>query len=481
MAAGKWSPAGFTPWPVASLIVVVYAALFSTLLTFQNVVPKAPSNPTPYTGINITEAWHDLKILTNGYHPYNSHRNDEVRDWLLRRIETILDRNNASAHTYTSSPSRSSKEVPAVLFNDITSNLTFSSFDSALSVSFTGTNIIVYIRGSDDEPGEFWASDETKAPKRGGVLVNAHFDSVPSGYGATDDGVGVVSVLQLISYFSHPQNIPKKGIVALLNNGEEDYLNGAYAFSQHPIATFPHTFLNLEGAGAGGRAVLFRTTDTQVTRFYKKSPYPFGTVISADGFKRGLVRSQTDYVVFNGELGMRGLDVAFMDPRSRYHTKEDSTKYTSKDSLWHMLSGALATVEGLSSDTSSEFDGPASGPGKVASGSGSDSVWFDLFGRSFAVFELHSLFAVSVTLLVVTPLVLMALTFFLIKSDKWYPFTTSKYLEESDEHVRIDGWKGILRTPITLIIATAALVALAFLVMKVNPYIIYSSEYSVWR
>jgi membrane protease PFF1-like protein/peptidase M28-like protein len=476
MAAKSRNPIGFTPLPVATIIVLVYGAILSILITFHNVIPKAPSN-LRITGINLTEAWHDLQILTNGYHPYNSHRNDEVRTWLLSRIKAILHKNDALGGK--------AKDAPAVLFDDSSSNLTFASWDSPLNVAFTGTNIIVYIRGTEDEAGPFWEKQSTtediqRQPKKGGVLVNAHFDSVPSGFGATDDGVGVVTVLQLIQYFTHPDHRPKRGIVALLNNSEEDYLNGAIAFSQHPISSFPHTFLNLEGAGAGGRAVLFRSTDTEVTRFYKRSPHPFGSVISADGFKRGLIRSATDYTIFNGFLGMRGLDVAFMEPRARYHTNEDSVRYTSERSLWHMLSGALATMEGLSSDSSSQFDGKATGPGKVESGSGTTGVWFDLFGRAFAVFELHTLFAISVTLVVVTPLVLIALTLLLIRFDKWYPLSSRKILDDPEEEVRINGWKAVFRTPIAFVVSAGALIGLVFLLVKVNPYIIYSSEYSVW-
>jgi Zn-dependent M28 family amino/carboxypeptidase len=50
--------------------------------------------------------------------------------------------------------------------------------------------------------------------------------SVSTGFGATDDGMGVITVLQLIRFFTTPGNEPKKGIVAMLNNGEEDSLNG---------------------------------------------------------------------------------------------------------------------------------------------------------------------------------------------------------------------------------------------------------------
>jgi len=64
---------------------------------------------------------------------------------------------------------------------------------------------MVYIRGTEDEEGEWW-HDEYSYPMQshgqGGVLVNAHYDSVSTGFGATDDGVGVVTVLQLIKFFS---------------------------------------------------------------------------------------------------------------------------------------------------------------------------------------------------------------------------------------------------------------------------------------
>jgi len=46
--------------------------------------------------------------------------------------------------------------------------------------------------------------------------------------GATDDGTAVVSILQIIKSFTRPESQGgkrlKRGLVALLNNGEEDYL-----------------------------------------------------------------------------------------------------------------------------------------------------------------------------------------------------------------------------------------------------------------
>ncbi len=486
------SPIRFTPLPVTIITTLVYSALIVALLVIHLVVPPAPSHSPK--GIDLVEAWRDLQEISNGFHPYNSRRNDHVRDWLLRRIEAILD-DNKIIHSKTKFDrlfTGDAKASQVVVFNDVTSNVTFSSEGPrtssgsenkpGTSVYFEGTNIIVYIRGSEDKPGDWWRNQSERHDGRGGVLVNAHYDSVSTGFGATDDGVGVVTIMQLIKYFTTSGHTPKRGIVALFNNGEEDYLNGARAFMQHPMSAFAHTFLNLEGAGAGGRATLFRSTDTEVTRFYQRSDYPFGTVLSGDAFSRGVIRSQTDYVVFNDLLGLRGLDVAFMEPRARYHTDQDDTRHTSVDSLWHMLSAALATTEGLASDTSSMFEGESLSKGKVRNGKGSEAVWFDLFGRAFAVFRLQTLFILSISLLVVTPLILGAIIATLYAVDKLYLFSGSKHHHhpEGDDSVSLHGWRGFFRFPVIIIVASAAVVGLAFLVTKINPYIIYSSQYAVW-
>lgn len=534
-----------TPAAVMVITVIVYLAISIPLVVIHEIVPPAPSKQVLFNGgLNLTEAWLDLAELTNGYRPYNSRRNDDVHDWLLRRIEGILAENDISwsnemGHISTAPQLLAASEVkekqagkgeikpftgfidvetgeqasikqhnekeelrkrtnsPLVtIFNDLQSNVTCSGLGNlgssgqgrlpGQSVYFEGTNIIVYIRGTEDEEGEWWKTDLSSAIThgQGGVLVSAHYDSVSTGFGATDDGVGVITILQLIRYFTTFGNRPKKGIVALLNNGEEDFLNGARAFTQHPMSLFTHTFLNLEGAGAGGRAVLFRTTDTEVTRAYAQSRNPFGTVVAADGFKQGFIRSQTDYIIFDEVLGLRGLDVAFWAPRARYHTDQDDIRHTSVDSIWHMLSAALTTVKSLTSDTSDTFNSPRGdrASGKVKNGNGSDGVWFDLFGKGFAVFGLRTLFAWSVTFLVACPLAIALIIYLLVQQDKFYYFSASTLYDSSSEEgelITLDGWKGAFRWPIILIIATGLTVGSGLLIAKVNPLIVYSSPYAV--
>jgi len=296
--------------------------------------------------------------------------------------------------------------------------------------------------------------------------------------------MGVVTCLQAIRYFTLPENQPERGIVVMLNNGEEDYLYGARAFGQSPLLPYVHNFLNVEGAGAGGRALLFRTSDREVTAAYRGTSDPFGSVIGSDAFGLGVIKSATDYSILHDVFGQRGLDLAFFKPRARYHTNQDDARHASRRSLWHMLSATIHTTERLSGDTGDTFTGPRSdgARGKVANGSPSDGVWFDLFGKGFVLFGLRSMFAWSLTVLVATPLILILVTYILHKMDKYYFFTSRvKTYEDSDySTVSVGGLKGFFRFPFALTVAGALTLGVAFLIKKSNPFIIYSSRYSVW-
>lgn len=491
------NPFAFRRGPVTFWTTLVYLAVLIPIVMVNESVPPAPRS-SPFSGVNLTEAWLDLTTLTQAYHPFNSHANDQVRDWLLLRIQQILDGNGASWNT-NSDGGAAAAASDVTVFNDVVSNSTLSMdrattgtnapsrANGGIAAYYEGTNIMVYIRGTDDEEGEWWKKRKPKGGKligRGGTLINAHFDSVSTGYGATDNGKGVVSVLQVIKYFTTPGHQPKRGIVALLNNGEEDFLYGARAFGQSPLLNFVQTFLNLEGAGAGGRAMLFRSSDQQVTAAYAKTKHPFGNVIGSDAFGLGAVASQTDYVVLNGVFGQRGLDLAFFKPRARYHTNQDDARHTSKASLWHMLSASVDTMINLSGDTGDTFIGPRPDDDhtKAQNGRSSDGVWFDIFGSSFVLFNLRGMFAWSLTVLIATPLILALVTYLLVKADKYYFFTSKVKVDDDPDFgsVSIGGWKGLIRFPFALVFASALTLGAAFLLRKVNPLIIYSSPYAVW-
>lgn len=146
-----------------------------------------------------------------------------------------------------------------------------------------------------------------------------------------------------------------------------------------------------------------------------------------------------------------------------------------------MLSSALATTQQLTKQGDG-FQGTRDKTGKFKNGTRSYSVFFDLLGLTFALSKLNTLFALSVTLLVAGPVLLILLEILARRSDKWYVFAGRRFLHsaDDDESVRIHGRRGFFRFPIAFIISSAGVVALAYLLTKINPYIIYSSEYAVW-
>ncbi|CAK7566578.1 MAG: hypothetical protein SEPTF4163_004525 [Sporothrix epigloea] len=478
----------FRPIQVTLWAAVIYLALVIPIINVQESVPKVPSEKALPHGLSIEEAWADLGNLTLQFHPSNSHANDDVRAFLLTRIHEILNGNGASwksqvyraGDSYAISESVTGANADVVVFDDLQANgsITQSYAEGRRTgLYFEGNNIYVYIRGTRDEAGDWWRaaadSPQALAMQKQIVLVNAHFDSVSSSFGATDNGVGVVSSLQIIRYFSTPGNQPERGILVLLNNAEEEFLLGSVAFTKSPFVPYVGTFVNLEGAGAGGRAVLFRSTDQEVIGAYGQARYPSGSVLAHDGFKLGLIRSETDYRVFVYALGYRGLDIAFTKPRTRYHTTEDDRRHTSKGSVWHMLSASVAAASSLSGAAGDAVDKGAT-----------DAVWFDLFGSSLVLFALRGLFAWSLTILIVSPLLIALILFLLHYFDKDYLFRASLDLPvrtdgEEISRVAIGGRKGLFRFPVALFAAGYTLYGTALLLCKVQPFAVYGKLYAI--
>lgn len=72
------------------------------------------------------------------------------------------------------------------VFDDNLANVTWATdigmlgdHTAGVGTYFEGTNKLVYIRGTEDEEGEWWKSgkNDVRVIGKGGVLVNAHYDS----------------------------------------------------------------------------------------------------------------------------------------------------------------------------------------------------------------------------------------------------------------------------------------------------------------
>ena len=117
------------------------------------------------------------------------------------------------------------------------------------------------------------------------VLLAAHYDSVPSGPGAADDGAGVAAILETLRAL-RAGPILRNDLILLLTDGEEDGLLGASAFmAEHPWAKDVRVAVNFEARGNAGASQMFETSaqNGRLIELYANAlPHPHGRCSSAE-------------------------------------------------------------------------------------------------------------------------------------------------------------------------------------------------------
>ncbi|ODV82454.1 putative zinc metalloprotease [Suhomyces tanzawaensis NRRL Y-17324] len=355
-----------------SLTFFILLTFLFTFLTSHYDNDLESSVPLPTNGLeqeSLEYAWKALQVIGRYQHPYGSPSNDFVHDSLESSIKEAI----------------ASKKY-AEYDNDLnyTNNILYR-FPAGSNVVhyYESNNLVVRINGTD--------------PSLPALLLSSHYDSVPTSFGITDDGVGVASMLGLLHYYTHHSTKqPLRTIVLNFNNDEEFGLYGASSFLNHPFFKDIAYFLNLEGTGAGGKAFLFRGTDYGIVNHFKKVRYPYGNSIFQQGFDNGLIHSETDFKIYKENGGIRGLDVAFYKPRDIYHTTRDDIRHTGIKSLWHMLSIALDFTEGLQTEIDLDVEAPEE--------SNDFALYFSFFNH-FVAFSTSKIVLVNTILLVLVPLI----------------------------------------------------------------------------
>ncbi|GFS53073.1 endoplasmic reticulum metallopeptidase 1 [Nephila pilipes] len=164
-------------------------------------------------------------------------------------------------------------------------------------------------------------------PTNKSIVINCHFDSVPTSPGSSDDVVSCAVMLEtLISLSQYDHALPNE-VIFLFNGAEENILQAAHGFiTQHPWAKTAVGFVNMEACGAGGKQMLFQADRERtwlLLSYANGAPFPQGSVVAQDIFQNGLVPSDTDYRIFDNFGNIPGLDFAYVKNGYVYHTKFD--------------------------------------------------------------------------------------------------------------------------------------------------------------
>jgi hypothetical protein len=200
------------------------------------------------------------------------------------------------------------------------------------------------------------------------VLLAAHYDSVPAGPGASDDGAGAAAVLEIARALKS-MSAPRHSIILMIDDGEESGLLGARAFVDfHPWAKEVRAAVNLEARGSSGPSLMFETgtaNEWVVRLFARHATRPATSSISYTVYKR--LPNDTDFTVFKA-AGYQGLNFAYLADVVHYHTPLDSFENANRRSIQHHGDNALSSVVALAN---SDIQNPPQGK----------AVYFDLFGR----------------------------------------------------------------------------------------------------
>jgi len=202
------------------------------------------------------------------------------------------------------------------------------------------------------------------------LLLNAHYDSTPTGPGAADDGLGVAVLLEVGSILKAAP--PPRPVTLLFNEGEEFGLNGSAAFIHtDPLSKQVNSLINIDVRGVMGPAVMFETSTPNAAAlaiYGAGSRRPFANSLSTD-FAR-LIPNSTDVVEFK-QAHWTLLNFAIIGNETRYHSPGDNLAALDRASVYHVGSEVLGLTRTMA-DT----------PDPALAGSGT-AVFTDIAGRAF--------------------------------------------------------------------------------------------------
>jgi hypothetical protein len=307
-------------------------AVLVSLAVYQVQPPAPVAASAPPTEFSAERAMEQLRVIARKPHPTGSLENARVRDFLVGRLQALgLDTQVQTATVVRYGPRW-----------------------RGLAVAATVNNIVARLHGTAN----------TKA-----VMLAAHYDSVPSGPGASDDGSGTVTLLETARALKAGPPL-RNDVIFLITDGEELGLMGAQGFvNEHPWAKDAGVVLNFEARGACGPSFMFETSQRNgwlIREFAQAAPHAATSSSAYEAYKH--LPNDTDLTVFK-RAGLAGLNFAYIGCWARYHTSRDDVENISPASLQHDGSYALALTRHFGSLDLTRTSSP-------------DAVYFSILGRT---------------------------------------------------------------------------------------------------
>lgn len=272
---------------------------------FQFATPPVAPLTAPPTEFSAARAMQHLQVIAREPHPIGSAANERVRDYLVTQLRAL----GLEPEVQTATAGR---------------DLYFGARLGAVQ------NVIARLKGT--QPGK-------------GIMLVAHYDSVPSSPGASDDGAAVAAMLETARALNVGTPL-QHDVILLFTDGEEDGLLGARAFvDEHPWAKDVGLALNFEARGSRGPAVMFETSSGNsrlIDEFAQATPYPVAYSFVYSIYQ--LLPNDTDLTMFK-DLHPQSLNFGYVFDWPAYHSMRDTVETIDPRSLQHHGSHMLALTQ----------------------------------------------------------------------------------------------------------------------------------------
>jgi hypothetical protein len=275
------------PLAFGVFLLLVFSALFCLYMAG----PPFPVPATaPATEFSAERALELDRHIASAPHPAGSPANEKVRDYMIETLRSMGIAAEVYAGAYVDG--HSAGEI---------------------------TNVLARIPGTAN----------TRA-----VALEAHYDSVPYGPGAADDGAGVSALLETARALRAGPPL-MNDVLFVFTDAEEGGLRGAKVFGRSPRVKDVGVLLNFETRGVSGASLMFETSDQNgwlIEQMVKSGVPVRANSLMYDVYKR--MPFSSDLAALK-PLGIKGLNFAFIDDFSQYHTMDDSPGNLSLASLQH--------------------------------------------------------------------------------------------------------------------------------------------------
>lgn len=305
-------------YTVLSLLIILGVCWFS----FYGNLPKISNKPVPAREFSVLRASIPLKEIAKAPHYLGSDAHAKLRKYLLSELEKLgLDPHIQEGYSYNPQAKTLNKPI----------------------------NIAARLKGSEDGKA---------------LLLLSHYDSAAiHSYGASDDAVGIASILESFRAYLATGAKPKNDIIILFTDAEELGLDGARLFmNEHSWAKDVGLVLNLEARGTSGPSNMILETNSgnkELIKAFSKAntPYPVTSSLMYSVYK--LLPNDTDSTVFREIGDIDSFFFAFIDSHYNYHTANDNLENLNWKSFKHQGSYLLpllhyfsdVDLDSLKSDT----------------------------------------------------------------------------------------------------------------------------------